>query len=122
MTQWHSLPDLPPRLKSAVLAAAENLAAIAHSEGIELSDSRNEATPHLISILYHLRDGCKAAEKEPQPWVGDQLIYPGEIAAVLETIAQTMMSDAQYELAGRNPSWFRDAALVIERMKFEHCE
>ena len=65
MTQWHSLPGLPPRLKAAVLAAAESITAIAHSEGIELGDQKGEATPHLISILYHRRDACKAAELEP---------------------------------------------------------
>src|SRR5262245_39704678 len=121
MTQWHSLPDLPPRLKSAVLAA-ENLTAIAHSEGIELDDQKGEATPHLVSILYHLREGCRAAEREPQPWLGDQTITLSEIASVLETIAQTMVSDGQYELAGRNPSWFTDAATVIERLKFSQPE
>ena len=54
MAHWHSLPDLPPRLKSAVLAAADNLAAIAHFEGIELGDHQGEATPHLITLLYNL--------------------------------------------------------------------
>ena len=73
-----------------------------------MGDQRGEATPHLISILYHLRDACKAAEKEPQPWLGDQTITREGIAAVLETIGRTMVSDGQYEVADRNPSWFTD--------------
>ena len=54
----HSLPQLPPRLYAATLASAENLTAIAHSEGIELGDKKGISTPHLHTILYLIRDRC----------------------------------------------------------------
>jgi len=114
-----ALPSLPPRLQSAVLAAAETLTAIAHDEGLDLGGPRGEATPHLHTILYTLRERCVQAELEPQPCPGDQLISPAEIAAVLETIARQMVSDDTYDLVGRNPSWFTDAALVVERLAQE---
>lgn len=111
-----SLPQLPPRLESAVLATAEHLTAIAHAEGIELGGKRGKALPHMEAILDLLHERCVEAELEPQPWLMDQLITPAEIASVLETIAQVMMSDEVMELAGHNPSWFRDAAAVVERV------
>ena len=111
-----ALPNLPPRLKAAVLAAADNLTALAHSEGLELGGQRGEALPPLLTMLYLLRERCVAAELELQPWLGDQTITPAEIATVLETIRQLMVSDGWEELAGHNPSWFSDAALVVERL------
>ncbi len=110
------LPPLPPRLESATRAAAETLTAIAHAEGLELGSPDGAARPHLHTILYLLRDRCVQAEREPQPALGDQLITATEIAAALETIAQQMISDQTYDLAGYNPSWFIDAALVVERL------
>jgi hypothetical protein len=111
-----ALPDLPPRLKSAVLAAAENLTAIAYDEGVQLGGPDGEALPHLITILYLMRETCVAEEKQPQPYLGDQLIAPQDIASTLETIAQILISEGIYDFAGHNPSWFTDAALVVERM------
>ncbi len=111
-----ALPTLPARLESAVLAAADTLTAIAHDEGIELGGLRGEARPHLHTILYVLRNRCVEAEREPQPYLGDQTITPAEIASVLETVAQVMMSEGIEELAGCNPSWFTDAAVVVERL------
>jgi hypothetical protein len=123
MTMSQALPPVPPRLHSAALAAAEHLTAIAHSEGIELGGLGGEALPHLITLLYVIRERCVEAEREPQPWLGDQAITPGEIAGVLETIAQVMMSDGNYNLARHNPGWFTDAARVVEQLgqnKLEH--
>lgn len=114
-----ALPPLSPRLESAVLAAADTLAAIAHSEGIELGGRQGEAMPKLLTILYMLRERCIQAELEPQPYLGDLLITPAEIAAVLEAIAELLISDGSCELAGRNPSWFNDAARVVERLAQE---
>ncbi|MCG3212575.1 MAG: hypothetical protein FOGNACKC_06245 [Anaerolineae bacterium] len=111
-----ALPPLPPRLQSAALAAAENLAFIAADEGIQLGGPHGEATPHLVTLLYTVRECCVAAEREPRPYLGDTLITAQEIAAVLETIALLLQSDGSYELAGRNPSWFSDAALLVERL------
>lgn len=109
-----SLPPLPPRLQSAALAAAENLAFIAADEDIRLGGSQGEAMPHLITLLFTIRERCVAAERESRPHLGDALITPQEIAAVLETIALLLQSDETYEFAGRNPSWFSDAARVVE--------
>ena len=36
----------------------------------------------------------------------------------METIAQMLISDETYDFVGRNPSWFKDAALVVERMAY----
>jgi hypothetical protein len=115
-----ALPPLPPRLHSAALAAAEHLTAIAHSEGIELGGLRSEALPHLITLLYTIRERCVEAEREPQPWLGDRAITPGEIAGVLETIAQLMISDGTHNLAGHNPSWFTDAARIVEHLSHDN--
>lgn len=115
-------PDLPPRLKSAVRATAENLAAIAHSEGIKLGDHKGEATPELSTMLLYLQKRCKEAELELQPWLGDELITPQEIAAVLETIAQVLVSEKVAEFAGHTPAWFTDAALAVERMAQQEPE
>ena len=112
----HALPQLPPRLQAATLAAADNLTAIAHSEGLELGGKRGEALPHLITILYTIRERCVQMEREPQPWMMDRMITPTEIATVLETIAHWMVSEGMEELADHNASWFSDAALVVERM------
>lgn len=117
-----TLPPLPPRLQSAALAAAENLAFIAAAEDIQLGGPQGEATPHLITLLYTVRERCVAAEREPQPYLGDALITPQEIAAVLETIALLLQSDETYELAGRNPSWYSDAARVVEWLGQEAAE
>jgi len=77
-----------PRLKSAVLATAENLTTIAYSEEIELTDHKGEVSPFLISILYHLRDPCKVVELKLQPYLGDQMIWLREIAATLAAYGQ----------------------------------
>jgi hypothetical protein len=34
----------------------------------------------------------------------------------LESIAQMLVSDGTMEFVGRNPSWFADAAAVVERL------
>jgi hypothetical protein len=112
----YNLPDLPPRLKSATLAAAENLAAIAHSEGLELGDPQGEATPHLATLLYYFRQRCKDSKLEPQPVLVDKFIPPQEIAAVLETIARMMVSEGIEEFTGHDSNWFTNAALVVEQM------
>ncbi len=113
------LPKLPPRLHSAVLAAADNITAIAHSEDIELGNERGVSTPYLHTILYMIREQCVQNELKLQPHLDDQLITLGEIVVVLETIGQILMSDETYELAGRNPSWFMDAANLLERLDRE---
>ena len=71
-----SLPPLPPRLQSAALAAAENLAFIAADEEVQLGGSSGAATPHLITLLFTIRERCVAAEQEPRPYLGDALITP----------------------------------------------
>ena len=113
-TKKHSLPQLPLRLHAATLASAENLAAIAHSEGIELGDKDGVSTPHLHTILYLMRDRCIEAELELQPWLGDKWIELSEIATVLETLGHMIVSEGLDELAGHNASWYMDAARVIE--------
>jgi hypothetical protein len=123
---WHEeigspsahLPELPPRLKSATLASAENLTAIAHSEGIKLADKRLKPLPHLETMLYLIREGCIDVEKGLTLYLGNQWIKPSEIAAVLETIAAEMVSDNVEELAGHNASWYLDAANVVEQMAY----
>lgn len=109
-----ALPPLPPRLAAATLAAADNLAAIAAAEGVPLVGERGEALPHLIAILYTVRERCVQAQATPAP--AGLAIEPGEIAAVLETIAEMMVSDGMREMAGVNASWFKDAAGVVEMM------
>jgi hypothetical protein len=109
-----SLPKLPPRLEGATLAAADNLAAIAAAEGLALAGERGEALPHLVTILYILRERCAQARPEPRP--NDRLIEPGEVGAVLEFIGQWMVSEGMEELAGYNASWFKDAAGVVEQL------
>ena len=54
--QSHSLPQLPPRLKAATLAAADTLTAIAHSDGVELTKTNGAAKDPPITILYVLRE------------------------------------------------------------------
>ena len=44
-------------------------------------------------------------------------ISPREIATVLETISQWMVSEGMEELAGYNASWFRDAAEEVEVLR-----
>lgn len=107
-----TLPSLPPRLEAATLAAADNLAAIAAAESIQLAGERGEALPHLITILYTLRERCAHAPARPAPG----LIEPAEVAAVLETIAHQMVGEGLKELAGHNASWFSDAAAVVEQL------
>lgn len=107
-----TLPKLPPRLKAATLAAADNLAAIAAAEGMVLAGERNEALPHLITMLYLIRERCALAPARPAPG----LIELDEIAAVLETIAHQMVGEGIKELAGHNASWFTDAAAVVEHL------
>lgn len=109
-----SLPKLPPRLEAATLATADNLAAIAATERLALVGERGEALPHLVTILYILRERCAQARLEPRP--NDRLIELGEIAAVLEFIGQWMVSEGMEELAGYNASWFKDAAGVVEQL------
>lgn len=116
MTRRHTLPDLPPRLDSALRAAAETLTAIAHDEGLELSGPEGQTGDYLVTMMYLLQQRCLAAEREPQPYLSDETITPQEIAAMLETIGHMLMSDETMEFAGRNPSWFLDAARVVERL------
>ena len=73
----------------------------------------------MVTILYLLRERCVEAELEPQPYLGDTIITLSEIATVLETIAHILISDETYDLADRNPSWFMDAANVLERIARE---
>lgn len=115
-TKKNSLPQLPPRLHAATLASADNLTAIAHSEGIELGGKRGEALPHLITILHLIRERCIQSELELQPWLGDRSIELSEIATVLETLAHWIISEGIEELAGHRASWFMDAANVIEQI------
>lgn len=109
-----ALPALPSRLQSATLAAADNLATIAAAEGLTLVGERGEAAPHLLTILYTLRERCALAQSEARP--GDQRIEPAEIAAVLELLGQWMVSEGIEDLAGYNASWFKDAARVVEQL------
>lgn len=107
-----SLPKLPPRLKAATLAAADNLAAIAAAEDIQLEGERGEALPHLITMLYLIRERCTLVPARP----ASSLIEPSEIAAVLETISHQMVGEGMKELAGHHASWFKDAATVVEQL------
>lgn len=107
-----TLPKLPPRLEAATLAAADNLAAIAAADGIPLSGERGEALPHLITMLYFIRERCAQAPARPAPG----LIEPGEIAAVLETISHQIVGEGMKELAGHDATWFKDAAGVVEQL------
>jgi hypothetical protein len=63
-----------------------------------------------------MAERCHQAQHRPQPWLGDQLITPAEIAAVLEAIAQLLVSDDTMEFVGRNPSWFADGGAVVGRL------
>jgi hypothetical protein len=109
-----TLPKLPSRLEAATLTAADNLAAIAAAEGIRLAGERGEVLPHLITMLYFIRERCAQAPARPAP----SLIEPAEIAAVLETIAHQMVGEGLKDLAGHNASWFKDAAAVVEQWEF----
>lgn len=113
-----TLPNLPPRLKAATLAAADNLAAIAAAEGIRLAGKRGEALPHLITILYTLRERCAQTPARPAPGQ----IEPAQIAAVLETISHLMIGEGMSELAGHKASWFSDAAAVVEQLTVREGE
>lgn len=62
-----TLPSLPPRLAAATLAAADNLAAIAAAEAVPLVGKRGEALPHLVTILYTIRERCVQAQAMPEP-------------------------------------------------------
>ena len=55
---------LLPRLKAATLAAADNQTAIAHSDGVELTDTDGAAKDPLIIILYMLRE--RSAQAKPE--------------------------------------------------------
>ncbi len=112
----HNLPSLPPRLHSATLAAADNLTVIAHSEDVQLTEPNGAAKDSLVTILYIFREQVAQTERQSQPYLGDELITPADIASVLETIANALVSDGTIELAGHNPSWYSDAATVIERL------
>lgn len=114
----NQVDELPPRLKAATLAAADNLAALAHSEGLKLGGPRGGALPDLEAILYLIKERCIQAEQESLPGLGDQTITPAEIATVLETIAQVMVSEEMTEFVGYNASWFSDAADVVERIGY----
>lgn len=106
-------PEPGQATPASTLAAADNLAAIA-AEGVPLGGERGEALPYLITILYTLRERCIQAQLTPV--LAGLAIEPGEIAAVLETIAEVMVSDGVREMAGVNASWFKDAARVVEMM------
>ncbi len=110
-----NLPHLPPRLNSATLAAADNLAAIAAAEGLDLVGERGEALPHLITVLYVIRERCAQVQGQVEP-EGGGTITAAEIAEVLETVGQVMVSEGLAEMAGRNASWFKDAAGVVEEL------
>jgi hypothetical protein len=112
------LPELPPRLKSATLASAENLTAIAHSEGIKLADKGRNPLPHFETVLHLILEGCIDVEQGAELHLGNQWIKPSEIAAVLETIAAEMVSDDVEEMAGHNASWYLDAANVVEQLAY----
>lgn len=56
-----SPPKFPPCLEAATLTTADNLTTIAAAEGIVLGGERGEALPHLIAILYFIREGCTQA-------------------------------------------------------------
>lgn len=118
--ETQKLPDLPPRLKSAVLAAADNITAIAHSEGIALTETNGAAKEPLITILYMLRERIAQVEREVQPYLGDQFITLSDIATVLETITHILISEGIYDFAGHNPSWYSDAANLLEQIAQEH--
>jgi hypothetical protein len=105
-----TLPALPPRLLSATIAAAEQLAAIARAEGIELIGGCGQSLPHLITMLFVIRERIFQGQIEAAP---DSTITPGEVATVLETIAQVMDSEGMDELAGHNARWYRDAAGIM---------
>ncbi len=111
-----TLPQLPPRLNSATLAAADHLATLAAAENITLAGERGQALPHLVTILYTIRERCAQARPEPS---GGQTITVEEVAEVLETIGHVMVSEGISELVGRNASWFGDAAGVVDDIRKE---
>ncbi len=63
-----------------------------------------------------MREVCVKNELRPQPYLDDQSITPSEIASVLKTISQIMVSDGVTELAEHNATWFNDAAMVVEQI------
>lgn len=70
----------------------------------------------LESVAELKREQCALSERESQPSLNDQSTSLAEITTVLETIGHILISDENYDLAGHNPSWFMDAANVLERM------
>ena len=64
------LPNLPPRLQSATIAAADHLATLAAAENITLAGERGQALPHLVTILYIIRERCAQVQGQARPEPG----------------------------------------------------
>ena len=106
----HSLPKLPPLVESATRAAAEEITAALASVGLSPTEDDGTPSPFLYSILYLLKKRC--LEVVDKDWLskGDELITLTEVATVLETLGQVMVSEDTIELLERNASWYKDAA------------
>lgn len=102
-------------LPSAAIATAEHLAAIAKAEGITLAGDRGQVLPELAAVLYLIRVRCEQVQNLVEE-VPASTITPSEIATVLETISQVMVSEGIKELAGYNASWYKDAAAIDEQI------
>lgn len=88
----------------------------------DLSNDQREkivlAYPEMKSFL--VPDWASSGDDEwdgQYPTGNDYPIPLSEIAAVLETIRQVMASDNIPEIAGRNGSWFADAAAVVSKVE-----
>lgn len=83
---------------------------------VGLRDSwKGQVLPELTAGLYLIRVRCE----QVQDLVDEapaSTITPGEIATVLETISQIMVSEEIKELAGHNVSWYKDATAIVEQL------
>lgn len=84
----HSLPKLPPSVEAIVATAATQIAVALREAGLEVSEASGAPSGHLYTVLYLLKQ--YALEQTPgQPGLPASDAIPlGEIAAVMETLAQ----------------------------------
>jgi len=114
-----TLPPLPPDVHQTIAIAADAIAAALAQAGLPLVRADGAPSPELYSVLYLLKLLVLDAPDIERPPDQRYPIALREIAVVLETIGQVMISEGMADWAGYNASWYADAADMVERAEMD---
>jgi hypothetical protein len=108
-----ALPKLPADIESVVLTAADMISDAFSAAGLAMRTAEGPPSPFLYSVLSLLKLRCQAGPDGAGWQRRDYLIPLAEIATLLETIGQVMVSEKIEGMAGYDADFFKGCATVV---------